>query len=574
MASLKDVAKKVAIETAATASAPVLAASDMAKNLAVSYLQLLKPRAMMRIPGMEMIAVLNEMRKKVVEKLDHDNDNEISPEREKREEKISVDVEESVDLLKDIRDRLDDLLELFGRKEKREIRKDKIEKHKNIQYDTQADIGGDNIDDMKPHKNFKGWLNKITNLNKLWKIALKSLLPAGIGLYLGIKALDNGFTQIGMILKNIFKPLKHLGTMVKGFGRYVRKAGGLFEVVLKPFSGILKAIKGIPGISMLKNVLGLSRAVRGLGKYLFGPITMTLFGIYEFVSGFLESYQKDGSILKAIGSGIDELLKSFTVKPLDLIKDIISWSLEKLGFENASKWLDSWSFEDFYEKLKTMAKDSIEMVYKALKSHFKRIGGYFTKFYEEYMPSYEDITKEISEEWEKFTGFIGDISTYIQEVISNPSKLWEDIKKNLPDFEKIREDLLKKIPSFEEIKKKLDGFTFEKVFGKLKTSLEKFSKWLKDLVNFDMFSWFKDNKEEKKPVVPERFTAKPDSQMKQQEIEALKAYTKKLDSSNTQPNIIMNMNDNKSVVTGNQNQPDVTPNVLTTTPYAPRWETD
>jgi hypothetical protein len=36
------------------------------------------------------------------------------------------------------------------------------------------------------------------------------------------------------------------------------------------------------------------------------------------------------------------------MKPLDLLKDLVSWAADLFGFENASKWLDSFSFSEMF----------------------------------------------------------------------------------------------------------------------------------------------------------------------------------------------------------------------------------
>jgi hypothetical protein len=50
-------------------------------------------------------------------------------------------------------------------------------------------------------------------------------------------------------------------------------------------------------------------------------------------------------------AGIGAFIGDFVGAPLDLLKSIVAWALEQLGFENAAKWLESWSFETIINNL-------------------------------------------------------------------------------------------------------------------------------------------------------------------------------------------------------------------------------
>jgi hypothetical protein len=56
-------------------------------------------------------------------------------------------------------------------------------------------------------------------------------------------------------------------------------------------------------------------------------------------------------ILGGLEGGIANLVDFFISAPLDLVKDIISWAAGKLGFENASEVLDSFSFSDLFREV-------------------------------------------------------------------------------------------------------------------------------------------------------------------------------------------------------------------------------
>ena len=85
-----------------------------------------------------------------------------------------------------------------------------------------------------------------------------------------------------------------------------------------------------------------------LGR-LFLPFTiiMTVFDtVKEAIAGF-----EEGGILGGIAGAITGLLNSVFFLPLDLLKKAVSFILGKMGFEQAEKALDSFSFQDIVRKV-------------------------------------------------------------------------------------------------------------------------------------------------------------------------------------------------------------------------------
>ena len=50
--------------------------------------------------------------------------------------------------------------------------------------------------------------------------------------------------------------------------------------------------------------------------------------------------------------------------PLDLLKDGISWIAEKLGFENFSGMLDSFSFKDLFSNMVDKVKVIVQKIFR------------------------------------------------------------------------------------------------------------------------------------------------------------------------------------------------------------------
>jgi hypothetical protein len=58
-------------------------------------------------------------------------------------------------------------------------------------------------------------------------------------------------------------------------------------------------------------------------------------------------------IFDGLLGGITKMIKGIFIVPLDLLKDGVSWLAEKMGFEEFSKVLDSFSFTDLFDKMVT-----------------------------------------------------------------------------------------------------------------------------------------------------------------------------------------------------------------------------
>jgi uncharacterized protein YggT (Ycf19 family) len=73
-------------------------------------------------------------------------------------------------------------------------------------------------------------------------------------------------------------------------------------------------------------------------------------GIFDTVSGAIDGFKKEG-VLGAIQGGITGLINGVFMSFFDLVKDGISWILSAIGFDDAAKFLDSFSFSDLFASL-------------------------------------------------------------------------------------------------------------------------------------------------------------------------------------------------------------------------------
>ena len=193
-------------------------------------------------------------------------------------------------------------------------------------------------------------------------------------------------------LMNFLKMVIPKGTYRKILKR-LAKVRKFFRNILTPlgnfFSGswigkAFKALKNLPSMSILFTKFKFitkffTMAGRILG-FLALPIKI-ITGLFGAISGTIEGYKKGGvigAIKGALVGVFDALLGGF----LDLIKDGISWVLNKLGFEDASKFLDSFSFKGLFEDFVNLMFDIPGKLYDMLLSALSNlpfVGSYFTK---------------------------------------------------------------------------------------------------------------------------------------------------------------------------------------------------
>lgn len=234
------------------------------------------------------------------------------------------------------------------------------------------------------------------------------------------KPLTKGLTNIKRAFTAGFAGLKTFRTATGQFGKlgFFGKLGGVFQSLTKPIKSIsglftnmmrwvleplkavsknLRAVKGaIPGggvsklmkpvTSTLKTIFGVIKNVakvaggfgRTLGR-LFLPITVVM-AVFDTVKGAMagfDKYSEKGFLEGIIGGyfgAISGLLKGFIGLPLDLLKDGISWIAGKLGFENFSEQLDSFSFSELIGNLFTSITDTIVGFIGSIKDSIADIG--------------------------------------------------------------------------------------------------------------------------------------------------------------------------------------------------------
>lgn len=208
------------------------------------------------------------------------------------------------------------------------------------------------------------FLNKLfANIQKLISVARK------VG-SLVIKPLTFTFallTKIGSKFKGLFSSVKGGGFMDDL--RFVKNSFIKIKEILgfagKESNGIAKILK-----PFLKTINILKGVFRGIGRIL-GRFLAPLMATFKSVKVMIDEWNNSelsglGKIIDVAITGLGGFAAGFVGDLIDLIKDGLSWILDKLGFDAASEWLDSFSISDMVIEGMSNLADMIGSISKAM----------------------------------------------------------------------------------------------------------------------------------------------------------------------------------------------------------------
>ena len=198
-----------------------------------------------------------------------------------------------------------------------------------------------------------------------------------------IKSLKESFGKsgIGNSIINGVKNIKNsvLGAFGIGVDGKPLPNTALDNITKKPMiKGLTDGLSKIltPIKTMFGTVADNAGAFAGTVGKILKPIGF-LFSAFDGIKAFMDA---EGGLFTKLGAGISAFIGDFAGAPLDLVKDITAWVLEKFGFENASKYLKSFSFETLITDLANGIFSTIGDVWRWLTSE---------------LPSVDDIKKSM-----------------------------------------------------------------------------------------------------------------------------------------------------------------------------------
>lgn len=151
-------------------------------------------------------------------------------------------------------------------------------------------------------------------------------------------------------IKGFFKPITDLFT---GEGSFFAKIGEVFASLKETFGKF---------ISKFSKFFAIGKVI---GK-LTGWIGMA-WSVFESISDAVDVFKKTGDWSKTLETGVTGIINSFIGGPLDLLKDITSWILGKLGFKEVENFLDSFSISDiistFVGRITKWGREAFESIF-------------------------------------------------------------------------------------------------------------------------------------------------------------------------------------------------------------------
>ena len=153
-----------------------------------------------------------------------------------------------------------------------------------------------------------------------------------------VKSIKSFASGIMQKVSDFFKPIRNFFSADGPIGKIVK-------IIMKPFSFLKEGSKFMGVLGSIGRVIG----------RLAWPITVIM-GIIDGITGAFKGFTNTEGTLseKLLGGllgGISGVLEGIIGMPLDLLKSAVSWILGKMGFENAEKFLDGFSFTDMIRNI-------------------------------------------------------------------------------------------------------------------------------------------------------------------------------------------------------------------------------
>ena len=202
--------------------------------------------------------------------------------------------------------------------------------------------------------------------------------------------------------------------------------------IIRAVSSIFKAAKAIKD-TFLKiggNFKNIGKVFGQIFKRILLPVAIIM-SVWEAIKGAMAGYE-EGGIVEAIKGAITGLFDGLIGGLLDMLKNGLSWIVEKLGFENAAEALDSFSFSELF-------KSFVDSVFSLGENAFNWLKEKFTG-------AWEFISGMLS------PGEDGDgsfsISDMIMGAIDKIKDLFSSIFDFLPSFDDIKNSIKSILPSW------------------------------------------------------------------------------------------------------------------------------
>lgn len=228
------------------------------------------------------------------------------------------------------------------------------------------------VDDLlQPFKNLfagEGFIGKkltsfFNGLKSIFMLPFETIIDDVAKPFKQVFLAGEGQSVLGRIFSAIMRPFNAAITFVSDLVKPIRTFFSAEGPIAKAFAVITDAFKIFAENSKFMQLLN------GIGKTigrLFAPV-FVIMTAYDTVKGIIEGFVDDegnigSKVVSAIAGGIKGLVNSVIGIPLDLLKGVIAWVLDKFGFDESAEALRGFSFVDIINKAVDTIFDLFKMV--------------------------------------------------------------------------------------------------------------------------------------------------------------------------------------------------------------------
>ena len=182
----------------------------------------------------------------------------------------------------------------------------------------------------------------------------------------------NFFGPIGKVIKSVINFFGGVGVKVgQGFqllGKVFSQIGKFVNaVILGPFKAIGKLIGPL--------LTGASKfALLAKGIPIIGQVIAVIFGVFDFVKGFIKGFSEDGFV-GGLKEGFLELMRGIFTKPIDLLTKGISYLAGFFGFDSIKATIDEFlqggGFTGLFNDMMAALGKAFDVVLQFFKDLFK-----------------------------------------------------------------------------------------------------------------------------------------------------------------------------------------------------------
>ena len=235
--------------------------------------------------------------------------------------------------------------------------------------------------------------NFILNFFNSIKTTLTNMKASFTGLFRGADVVESVATDgkqvagfFGRIknmiggIKTFFMNNKFFTTIVKFGDDLIAMVKSAFEPLRKLFGMIKSTSTSMAAMAGTGGTIGrIMSFAQGFGRILgklFLPVTIVM-SAFDLITGFIDGFKEsegDSIVTKfidGVGGGLSKMIGNLIGIPLDLLKKGVSMIVGFLGFEDASKAIDSFSFKD-------LIMDIVKAPFNLVSSAIDYIVGVFT----------------------------------------------------------------------------------------------------------------------------------------------------------------------------------------------------